>query len=73
MHGNMPTPLLVLEGNKAGMPHKHLDGDAQDALQQRLKIELFGHQARNLEQVIPLANAKIRQHGSILLHDTRTF
>jgi len=45
MHGNMPTPLLVLEGDKAGMPHKHLDGDAQNALQQRLKIELFGQQA----------------------------
>jgi len=51
------------------MPDEHFDSDAQNALQKCLQIELLGHEARNLEQVIPLPNAEIRQHGSILSQD----
>ena len=59
--GDAPA-IGLLEGDQAGLAGEHLDRDAQDALEQLLEVELLREHAGDLEQVIALADAEIRQH-----------
>ncbi len=60
----------LLEGEDAGLTRQHLDGNAQDARQQLIQVELLGEGAGYFEQVVALANSEIRKHGSFSIIET---
>jgi len=60
-----PAPALA-QGDQAGLAGRQFDGGLEDALEHRGQLELFGDRARDLEQIVTLADAEIGQHGSIL-------
>ncbi len=66
MGGSHAPATGLFEGEDASLPRQHLDGDAQDARQQLIQVELLGKGTGYFEQVVALADAEIRKHGHFI-------
>ena len=59
-NGHAPTALLGPQRYQPGLPGQHFHGNLQDAPKQLVEVQFLGQRAGNLQQVIALADAKIR-------------
>ncbi len=62
MRGRNAPAFGSFERDESRLPRQHFNRDAQNSRQQFLQVQFLGEQARNFEQIIPLADAEIREH-----------